>query len=63
MSEAILTLQRQLGRFADELRRQTRRREKAEEGSDDARAAQQNIDLIKLKVADLTEALKTLGAG
>jgi hypothetical protein len=62
MSEAVLILQRAVAAYGAQVRLFTRKFEKAADGSDEARAAQHNIDQCKVRVLDIEAALRTLGA-
>ena len=62
MSEALNLLTRALGGYNTEAAIQRRKLEKAVPGSDEARAAQHNIDTLAGRTADIQAALVMLGA-
>lgn len=60
MSEAVLILQRAAGAYAQQVRMFQRKLEKVESGSDEARAAQHNIETCRGRVLDVQTALGIL---
>lgn len=57
MSEALLILQRAHAAYGSQLRMYERKLEKAEPGSDEERAAQHNIETVKVRMRDLAGAV------
>lgn len=60
MSEAMMLLTRAAGAYGQQVTMFARKLEKATPGTDEARAAQHNIDQCKARVADIGAALKAL---